>query len=102
MSKLAGMELEQMEHVIGLTCVLYDSGEKISTRDFLVENEVVENLIDFTDLVRAVVVGLSLTEMWIGSINIEFDMIEAYPYMTATLEIRFVHDYYQGESDYFD
>ena len=107
MGKVAGMELDSMEHDLGVTCVLFDDEEKVVTRDNLVVMESMGNLLDFYDLVRLAVIGLtasgeSLADLDLNVMDLEIDTIEAFPYITASVEFKFDHEYYQGESDYFD
>ncbi len=100
--KIAGMELEVMDHMIGVSCVLYDADTETVARDYLVEKEIIGNLIDFTEYVREVITGLSLTGLSVNQIDTEYEVIEAFPYMVASMEVKLSHDYYQGEADYFD
>lgn len=100
-SKANGYERDSQDHVLGITCGIYDStfltiaGEAKSIEyNGIVNIEAFRKLIE-TAIVAAVPAGIRIDEM-----KIEYETIEFFPYFLANMEIRFCAEYYQG-SDVF-
>ena len=95
--KSEGYELESQEHVLGVTCGIYDDDSRTVIRDRLTELESIEYIETFRKYVETAVVGAELSTMRIDELLIEYEVIDFFPFLLAHMEFTFVHDYSSGD-----
>jgi hypothetical protein len=95
--KKAGYGLDSEEHRIGVTCGLYDSSLAATGKANVVQYTGVANLEAFRKLVETAIKGAVSSPQRIEEINIEYEMLEFFPYFLCNMEIRIPDDYFQGD-----
>lgn len=100
-SKLGGYELEIQDHVIGVTCGIYDDDTiTVAGKANIVEYEGIEHIEEFRKLVEDAIVGADLSNLRVDVLNIEYETVEFFPFFLASMEFKIVHDYAQGDDPF--
>ena len=93
--KTAGYELASEDHGIGVTCGVFDSTVTIS--GIVSEYGGIDNLEAFRKLVETAVVAAIPTGSRIDLLTIEYETIEFFPFLLASMEFKIADDYSQGD-----
>lgn len=98
-SKIAGYELEREEHVIGVVCGVKDETVTSTTTSAVVlkEYDGVDNLEAFRKLVETAAVGAVSSPQRVEVLFIEYEVIEFFPYLLASMEFKVSDDFYEGD-----
>lgn len=97
-SKIEGYELEEQEHGIGVTCGIYNEDIRtVSGKTNVVELEGIQDIESFRKLVETAIIGASITDIRIDSLNTDYETIEFFPFFLAGMDFKFVHEYAQGD-----
>lgn len=95
--KTAGYALEDMDHAIGVICELYDAdGKTIDGKVNIVELESVDLIEAFRKLTETVIVANIPDGMWIQEMEVEYNEIEFFPFISAVMIMRISKPYHQG------
>jgi hypothetical protein len=98
-SKALGYGLEKQEHVIAITCGVYDADLDSSTSGgvTLYEYDGIDNLEAMRKLVEAAVKAVVPAGGLIEAMRIEYETIEFFPFLLASMELTISDEYYQGQ-----
>lgn len=94
--KRAGYGLDAQEHMIGITCGIYDADTETTTEDNIIELQSIGKLEEFRKLVETAVAGADLITGTIEEISIEYETVEFFPFLLTTQEFKIDSEYYQG------
>jgi len=97
-SKIEGYELDEQEHGIGVTCGLYNADTRtVSGKTNVVEYEGIQDIESFRKLIETAIVGADISNLRIDSINIDFETLEFFPFFLASMDLKIVWPYSQGD-----
>lgn len=98
LSKSIGYELENQDHIIGVTCGIYEPDMLSTGKTDAVEYEGIDHIEEFRKLIETAVAGTSMGELLINTLTIEYETIEFFPFFLATMEFKLTKPYYQGDN----
>ena len=98
-SKRVGYDLDQQMHVVGITCGIYDDGHTttVYANGTLWEYDGIDDLEAFRKLVETAVAAVIPAGSWIDGLNIEYETIEFFPFLLASMEFSVMTPYHAGE-----
>ena len=96
-NKVAGYELTEQEHGIGITCGLYNEDLATTGKANVVECQGISHIEAFRKLVETAAVGAISSPQRVDEINIEYETLEFFPYFLVTMELKVTDKYYQGD-----
>lgn len=100
-AKTAGYELEENEHVLGITCGVYnETASRVTGYENAVEMVGIADLETFRKYVETAVAGAIPAEHFIQVLEIEYEVVEFFPFFLATMELNISQYYAQGDDPF--
>ena len=94
--KQVGEMQSPKRHVFEIVCCLYDAGSTTSGNTTVYTG--VANLETMRKYVETAVIGASMGECWVSSLQIEYETIENFPFLLAGMTIEIYEDVCIGGS----
>lgn len=95
--KDVGYSLEEEVHGISVVCGIYDTSLATTGKTNVVEYQGVSNLEAFRKYVETAIVGAVSIPQRIDRLDIEYEVIEFFPFFLCSMEITVIDPYYQGD-----
>lgn len=99
-SKFVGKAVSTKEHSLGVFCCIHDSSS-VTTPLNIVKFKGVERIEEFRKLVEDVIVANAPTNILMAEVEIDYDTITEFPFMTADMLVKLTEPVTLG-SDYLE
>lgn len=99
MRRSVGYDLQRQDNVIGIVCGIYEEDLlAVTGKANIIEMKSISYIEAFRKLVETAATGADLLGGFVDAINIDYELIESFPFAFAFMELSIGIDYYTGNN----